>query len=186
MWYFKVLNLPPVPEHFTDDILAHGPTDILRDYPGWTHVREDGTIVVSARNPICTASPELEAWLRDNITAVYRDVGIRYAFGSANPGTAGVHTDQTRKYVLQYLVRDGGATLTYWQEEGYPVMREPHARVGDYNKLKVLDSGRLEEGRWAILDTRILHSVENLTGDRISVQISLDDIPDHLNLDNKN
>jgi hypothetical protein len=61
-------------------------------------------------------------------------------------------------------------------------MREPHARVGDYNKLKVLDSGRLEEGRWAILDTRILHSVENLTGDRISVQISLDDIPNHLNL----
>jgi hypothetical protein len=182
MWYFKVLDLPPVPQQFTDSILAHGPTDILRDYPGWTHVKEDGSIVVSARNPICMASPELELWLKNNITPVYRDVGIRYAFGSANPGTAGIHTDQTRKYVLQYLVRDGGATLTYWQEEGYPVMREPHARVGDYSKLKVLDSGRLEEGRWAILDTRILHSVENLTSDRISVQMSLDAVPDQLGL----
>jgi len=183
MWYFKVLNLPPVPQHFTDAILAHGPTDILRDYPGWTHVKEDGTVIVSARNPICVASLELEAWLKNNITPVYRDVGIRYAFGSDNPGTAGVHTDQTRKYVLQYLVRDGGATLTYWQEEGYPVMREPHARVGNYSKLTVLDSCQLKEGHWAILDTRILHSVENLTADRISVQMSLDAVPEHFNLD---
>ena len=182
MWYFKVLNLPPVPQRFTDNILVHGPTDILRDYPGWTHVKEDGSIVVSARNPICMASPELELWLKNNITPVYRDVGIRYAFGSANPGTAGVHTDQTRKYVLQYLVKDGGATLTYWQEDGYPILREPHAHAEDYNKLKIVDSGKVEEGRWAILDTRILHSVENLTSDRISVQISLDDIPANLKL----
>ena len=180
MWYFKILDLPGVPQKFINEILANGPSQILRDYPGWKHIKQGGEEIVSARNPICIASPELESWLKENITPVYRDVGIRYAFGSQNPGTAGVHTDQTRKYVLQYLVKDGGATLTYWQEEGYPILREPHAHAEDYTKLKILDSEKLEEGVWAILDTRILHSVENLTSDRISVQISLDDIPANL------
>lgn len=182
MWYFKVLDLPTIPQYFCDEIIANGPSEILRDYPGWKHIKQDGQEIVSARNPICVASTELEQWLKNNITPVYRDVGVRYAFGSANPGTAGVHTDQTRKYVLQYLVKSGGATLTYWQEDGHPVLREPHAHAEDYTKLRILDSGQLLENRWAILDTRILHSVENLTSDRISVQISLDDIPADLNL----
>jgi hypothetical protein len=182
MWYCKVLDLPGVPQHFVDEILANGPNKILRDYPGWKHLKEDGQEIVSARNPICVASAELESWLKENITSTYRDVGVRYAFGSQNPGTAGVHTDQTRKYVLQYLLKDGGATLNYWQEEGYPILREPHAHADDYNKLEKLESTKLEEGRWAILDTRILHSVENLTSDRISIQISLDDIPANLKL----
>lgn len=184
MWYCQILDLPKIPEKFIEEIIANGPSQILRDYPGWDHLKEDGTKIVSARNPICIATPELESWLKENITSIYRDVGIRYAFGSKNPGTAGVHTDQTRKYVLQYLVKDGNATLVYWQEEGYPVIRGPHTRAENYNKLKVLESKKLKEGQWAILDTRILHSVENLTSDRISVQISLDNIPENLNLIN--
>jgi dipeptidase D len=35
MWYFKILDLPSVPQHFVDEIIANGPTQILRDYPGW-------------------------------------------------------------------------------------------------------------------------------------------------------
>ena len=172
MWYCKFLNLPSIPEHFVKEILNKDPGKILRDYHGWVHIN-NGQEVMSANNPFYYASPELEAWLSENIVSEYNDVGVRYAHYEPGKTTAGVHTDQTRRYVLQYLVKSGGGILNYWQERGHPVVRDGRYTSFNYGDLTLLESFNLQEGQWVLLNTNILHSVENLDSNRISVQISL-------------
>jgi hypothetical protein len=175
MWYCKLLDLPTIPEHFVQDILTNDPGEVFRDYQGWAHFK-DGKEITSASNPFYYASKELEQWLKDNIESTYNDVGIRYAHYKEGTTTAGVHTDQTRKYVLQYLLKTGNGILNFWQEKGHDVVRDGRYTSNNYNDLILLESFNIGEGVWVLLNTNILHSVENLDSDRISVQVSLNSL----------
>lgn len=177
MWYCKFLDLPKVPDHFAREILSQEPGEVLRDYQGWVHTK-DGRQVMSARNPFYYASEELEQWLKENIVSKYNDVGVRYAHYEPGTTTAGVHTDQTRRYVLQYLLATGNGVLKFWQEKGQPVVRDGRYTSNNYDDLELLESFDIPTGVWILLNTNILHSVEGLSSDRVSVQVSLNDLPD--------
>jgi hypothetical protein len=176
MNYYKFLDLPEIPDSLVSNINPSSPGALFRDYKGWEHTKS-GQKIMATDNPFYHASQELKEWLGENIIREFNDVGVRFAFGGNGKSTAGVHTDATRKFVMQYNLVHADGVLTFWQEKGQPIVRNGRYTVSDYDALVKLDEVFIPNNRWMILDAMVLHSVENLTGTRINVQISLNENP---------
>lgn len=170
IWYCKFLDLPLIPESVLTDVLCS--LTVMRDYKGWAHTKLNEKIL-SADNPFYHANDKLTKWLDNNILSSYNDVGIRYARFEDGKTTTGIHTDQTRKFVLQYLLESGNGILNFWKESNQPIVRDGRVTLNSYDNLELLETYHLPEKQWVLLNASILHSVENLTSDRISIQISL-------------
>jgi len=128
---------------------------------------------VNARIPFI----DFENWVKENITFHILDAGINYVtYDDPDnlPISTGAHTDGTREFVLLWNVEAGGddAELTFWKEKDRPLYRAPKTPGTDFSKLEFLNKTKLPENKWLLVDARILHSVENLTSTRISLQIS--------------
>ena len=176
---FQILkNVPAPPQHLIDQIdrsitpikseLGYHTERFLNNWYG-----RNFKAGVNARLP----SPEFEAWVKKNITEHILDAGVNYVTHTEETGlpiSTGAHTDGTREFVLLWNVEHGGADaeLTFWREENKPLYRAPKTRGTDFSKLKFVTKTRLPEDKWLLLDARVLHSVENLTSTRISLQIS--------------
>lgn len=172
MWYCKFLDLPKIPESICQEILLKNYSRPLRDYKGWSHIK-NGREIVSADNPFYHSDEELTTWINNNILNDYNDLGIRHARYAEGKTTTGIHTDQTRKYVLQYLLKSGGGVLNFWKELNSEIVRNGRVTLANYDSVELLESFNLPENSWVLLNATILHSVEYLCADRISVQISL-------------
>ena len=124
---------------------------------------------------------EFEIWLKENIISEYVHAGLNYC--NAPPASyatsCGAHTDATRLYTLLFNVQSGGPDVStnFWQEQGYPVMREPKCSGLDTDKLHLLDSIVIPPNTWCILYTMVLHSVDDLVAPRITFQVGLNDHP---------
>lgn len=177
----ELLDLSEIPEAFASAILAGECNNLLRDYPGWEYMR-DGKKYRCADNPFYAPSTQLEKWVRHNILEdEVHEVGIRFAYGSPQITSAGVHTDQTRNYVLQYHLKTGNGKLCYWQKKGSNFyIGEKYTLVKDYSELELKETYEVPLRTWHLVDARVLHSVEDLNDVRISLQVSLNTIPNCL------
>jgi hypothetical protein len=54
--------------------------------------------------------------------------------------------------------------------------------ITNYSKLQEVAKICIPKHRWICMNTNILHSVENITSPRISIQISRNTFPDHIKL----
>jgi hypothetical protein len=106
---------------------------------------------------------------------------------SAGSSHNGPHIDSSREYALLYVVDPGGENVStaFYQESGKPIVR-PKIKplvslykeyVNDYSLLTEIDRVVLPTHTWVILNANILHSVENLSGPRVTYQIALNDNP---------
>lgn len=117
-----------------------------------------------------------QQWIRDNIANNFIECTV--SIGGPSQGHLGPHTDRARDFVLLYVLVPGGENVltTFWQEHNQSVLR-PHATlVDDYQQLSMISEVDLGVRRWVVLDSRILHSVQNLQGSRINIQIAFDDL----------
>jgi len=186
-FYQFIDSLPAVPDHILSGIdFDRVPTgrdiDKLGTYSRRKLVNWYGRSFDAMVNNRVDNSPEFKAWVRGNIIPNFLDVGINYVIYNRDDGQAsstGGHTDGSRNYTLIYNVRTGGerAMTCFWQEHGQPIYRERCVNSEDMSRLDLLDQVFIPEKRWAILDTRVIHSVENLYDSRISLQVSLDENP---------
>ena len=194
MFTYKILyNLPPVPICFCTQALAISETDntnstdmldvtdhrllnasVLPQYVGRT-ITVNGQKFQSAQGRRFRINEEFDSWVRHNICHDITDAGVCFTNGSRYHG---VHTDQTRDFVLIYLLDSGGeqAETVFFQEKGYPVWREKTAPmtnvwINDYSTLIEIDRIRILERQWVLLNADILHGVEGLCGKRISFQV---------------
>ena len=171
MKYYKFLDLPQIPDH-----LDLNPGEMMREFKSMEYIK-DGKISMTSDVVAYQATTELQTWIKDNIIPEYKDVSIRFQYGGDGRTTTVLHTDKTRKFVLQYNLQHADGILTYWKEEGQPELR-PEVEIResgyDYSKLTKLDEVFIPNKQWVLIHTKVLHSVENLTGNRINVQISLD------------
>lgn len=139
-----------------------------------------GLVGPAAKN-IRTRHRDFEAWARKNIIETYKNAGVNYC--NAPPAdhatSCGAHTDATRAYALLYNIQTGGQCVAtnFWQETAQPVVQLPKSSCTDTDKLTLLDSVVIPQGVWCIINTQVLHSVDDLTAPRINFQISLDDHP---------
>ena len=126
---------------------------------------------------------DFENWARENIYQDIVDAGINYVNIDPEleigPISTGAHTDKIRDFVLLFPILQGGddTRLTFWQEKGQEVIRSPATDVEDRKLLDLLDWTILSHDCWTLINTNVLHSVENLYSTRINLQISLRNIP---------
>ncbi len=193
IWTYKLLrDLPPPPERFVKavdlnwqpdadniesyrkgnnqaqgDYLATAP---VRDNIQWYGRRHQG--VTHRRRPM---GSDWEQWVRDNIWADFIDTGISYADGAPDRPTSAAHTDGSRDFSLIYSIDPGGpqAELAIWRHLGSPILWDRHVcftSTDDLVNLAVLPGN---PGCWYLVNSKILHSTENLVRNRVGFQVSL-------------
>ena len=123
---------------------------------------------------------EWETWVKENIIENFHMTGGRYSYGE-DTTTHGPHSDTVFKdtwtYKLYYLLDPGGPDVKtiFFQEHGQPIMRrgtkENICHCDDYSKLDTIDELKFPMGRWVLLNTSVLHGVENVTGTRLNLVV---------------
>jgi hypothetical protein len=198
MHTYKVLDLPAIPENLLSDarLVSHGlATQIQQNHKTEYHVNEqhqdnNGTIkinrVFKKDNKTFTSRPvprwnidtTLENWIRENIINDFIQVGVSNSLpgDDIDSNITVAHSDSNRNFCLQYIIEKSNADqwLVFYQEKGKSLHREPSTFINNYDSVVELDRINIPLNTWVIFDTSILHSVENVSGNRCAIQISLD------------
>jgi hypothetical protein len=191
--YFKILpGLPHPPDwmieridmRYRPDMDLFSPTDAeylsIDKTEDWQDQSYDWIKpMASNKNLRYRFNKEDENWMKQNITSEFEadNSGVMFFDYEQLP-----HTDTTRQYVLLYNIEAGGpdATLSFWQEEGYPIQRERGLAIDRGPHLTLLDQVTGPLRVWYILDTRTLHSVESVTERRTNLQLSFNTLPEEI------
>lgn len=168
MFYCKFLDLPQIPEN----IIAVDSNNIIKKFPG-RQCTNDTNQFMSSNGIFYHATPELDQWARNNLELDIDLVGVRHQYGTADTPCHGAHTDATRDYALLYVVDTGGGHLKFWQKKNCPIEHDSVQLISDYTDLTELHSVNTPRGVWYLVNGRVIHSVENMTATRITVQINL-------------
>lgn len=198
MWLYKVINAPALPAELEQKVMAlyNSPERDLHlinsnsyansmkpELAGKLHPKDvtaikDGRTIRNSRGRRYKLEPEVYDWLHSHLTADYTDAGLSVISGP--DATLLPHTDQTRNYAVLYTFEPGGPDVEtcYWQEHGYPADRGLREFGTDYSKLDLLHSIKIPLRTWVILNTNVLHSVENCYNDRIQIQMGVNNIPE--------
>jgi hypothetical protein len=185
MFTYKILpNLPTIPDKYQSymwDLYANPGTNhnqyVTPTYAG-RPLLVDGKVVTStqsSRHEITDV--DFVEWLRENIVPSWIKCGLSITKTNSELSVHGVHTDHTRPYILIYLLDTGGddAVVSWYQEQGKPVFRghDLGQTIYDYSTISVVDQLKLPTHTWALYEVRVLHGVENIARDRVSIQLSL-------------
>ncbi len=185
MFTYRFVDLPRLPEDFISLLLEDWqnqiPCNISPPVPcaGLPLYEKGETIGVNATQTNMKINSTVEEWVRKNITAEYRYVGVnitQQGYINASP-----HLDR-RKFALIYLIRAGNepgkkATLSFYQTKD---QSSPEFRYFDYDQLEKIDSVAVPENTWYLVNGgEILHGNENISQGRFTFQITLDSIPEN-------
>lgn len=112
-----------------------------------------------------------QLWAKENISQQYTGVSLVWSFAGNN--TLGAHTDKIRDYTLIYLLDPGGSNVetVFYHEEDKPLYRNNKEYSNDYSKLKRIGQIVIKEKTWTIINSRIMHGVENIESSRKAIQI---------------
>jgi hypothetical protein len=138
-------------------------------------IKQDGTVELSQVQKRYRVGQEIQDWVKQHIHSDIIDCGITVSYFNDRP-SMGAHTDSTRSFTLIYLLATGGESVetVFWQEKEKPLIRPLGTLPHDYRDLERIDGIVIPEKTWVLLDARVLHGIENLTGKRIAFQVSLD------------
>lgn len=161
----------PSQDHFSAESLSHVSIRQVCDWKDQSY--EWIQPMASNKNKRRHFDPEFLQWVRENITHEFQESNSGFMLFDE---VQLPHTDLTRDYVLLYNLNPGGknATLCFWQEEGKELYRERMVTSERGQHLKLIDSITGPFNCWYLMNTRILHSVENVEGLRLNLQISFD------------
>ena len=181
---YKILDsLPPVPQKYIDiafDVLNSGKDDI-QNYAIDRFQYQEGKPFSSRNNPRLGLEEYMSEWINENISQEWIHVGIAASTPNSTTGSKldhihGPHTDATRSYVLIYLIDSSNPDqdTVFWHEPGESLHRKRHTVSYNLDNLQRIDSVRIPLQQWCFLDTTVLHSIENIQGCRIAIQVSFD------------
>lgn len=178
-------HLPKVPSDLLEEFTQYKASAPILKIPPADMTKPNGREVHLATYERYPITGKLREWLEFNIVRGATDYGASFNNAEENANAVhDVHLDYTRHYSLIYVITRGGgsATTRFWQEEGQGLERldinvhVPPRELNSYlfgKDLKVIDSVEIPEGRWCLLNAKIIHDVCNLSGVRSSIQISL-------------
>lgn len=138
---------------------------------------KEGKVYKTAFNNCRYLTQQAYKWVLDNISTLAKDVRISFTL----PGheRAGPHIDSTRDYTLMYVLKNGGEAneTVFWKEKGVEELIRPYRYTVDhYDKVERIGDISLPLQSWILLNARVLHSIENISEGRISIQCAFDDI----------
>jgi hypothetical protein len=184
--FYKKLNFPPISEHIINSLESSLIDNTVVGDIGYgeNHIKNNKQLVACGYSMGNIVNSELTSWLEENIPDISSRFNILYQtqFSLDNtPSTHIVHTDRLRLTALNYIIDTGGSDVvtSWYKEEGKNLHRlqktpgsQSDSGAVDYKNLQLLESANLEKNNWYIIDTRILHDVDNITGTRKSISIS--------------
>ena len=120
---------------------------------------------------------DLKDWLRTNITTNVSLAGLQtMTWPEGQHGKKDVlpHCDR-RNWAINFVIEPGGPAVStsFYLEPNRPIFREAGCRIDDFSKLTRVWSDVIKPGRWHIINTRVLHGVENIQTQRRAVTIGL-------------
>jgi hypothetical protein len=112
-------------------------------------------------------------WCKQNISPKFHSLVINHQGAVDTGSTAVPHTDTTRQWTLMWFTDVGGTEVktVFWQERGFDAVREPRYYPKRYEDLIELESHVFEPHRWVLINSQVIHSVENIQSVRKSIQI---------------
>jgi hypothetical protein len=117
---------------------------------------------------------EIKNWVKNNIDLDVAHVSIQSMYGGEKVTP---HIDEMRSFAYNYVIHTGGDTATcFWKPKTeFEHLKSYAQTVFPYERLELVEEIKIEKGRWHKLDTRQIHSVENLdsTKKRISLSLSV-------------
>lgn len=167
-------HLPSVPVELIEQAKQHIHTQpVDHAVPARTVVVNNSTYRNVDYNRHC-ASTELTEWIRSNISQNYVSMGVQIQNPNKVNHTHYPHTDTApRHWVLNYNIQPGGDQVTthWYQERGYPLIREGTTRPSNLDDLEIVDSVQIQSFRWHLLNTSVLHGVTGIQHSRIAITI---------------
>jgi hypothetical protein len=144
-------------------------------------LKKDGVVLPSRYQHGILLGTDWEQWVQQNIMQNYHSTGVRISAGASNATLHGAHVDgwisDSPTYKLYYLIDPGGDDVrtVFYREHGHPVERHSAwsnpTCCNDYNDLVEIDSVKFPLTQWVLLNTGILHGVENITALRINLTV---------------
>lgn len=178
-------DLPKPPQHFIDAVVID-PDNLPSRSPYHDivvrYTTRNGQKVMGSPLVRTKFNDEFELWVKENITPKFMDAGVSYRH--FNSDTSGAHTDHTRDFVLSYNITNGGPKcgIVWWknkEREGEPLLQERGIQHLNFDNLEKIEELTGPDGTWFLLESNILHSVENIEAPRVQFQVSLrnEDMP---------
>lgn len=174
-------NLPQVPQHFVDQLRNTEPEqrsdsiNSFADLDAKKKFSERKLLVAGQEKPTriyygYKLGAEWEQWVRENITTKFWQAAGRVSYPVSD--MHGAHVDKVMtdppsiKWKINYFTDLGGQDVvtTFYREHGQPIERTaqmPQA-IDDYSRLEVLEQVIFPANTWVVLNTSIMHGVENL------------------------
>ena len=188
-FFYKELDFPSVPQELIDQV-SISLVNVNED-SGYGHQHHINGNKVTACGYEFGRVENLEIvnWMKDNIPTIKQHlenpkVMHKRIFAQAQKfkGTSGynahiVHSDYKRIAVLNYHWARGGDTVTtrWYKEKDKPLWKNKQRQGGhqsddrepvEYENLEILAEVETKPHRWYLINTCILHDVQNLTSDR--------------------
>jgi hypothetical protein len=195
-WYYKILDIPELPKDLEDQVWA------LYNDPNKKHfnthendeyhnaIRPDlqnrprladaktklnGTVLETVRSHRYHLPQPVHDWVVSHFGDQYTDLSLSVTDNSPTKTILIPHTDCTRESLIIYTLDQGGddVELKFWQENNEPLHREMRTFPDNYDRLKQINSVKWPSRTWVILNTNIIHSVENIQSRRIQIHMGL-------------
>ena len=142
----------------------------------------NGQQFASRLSPRFSMEEHMASWVTENINEEWAHVGVSASVRGDtlnNVGdylVQGPHTDATRQYALLYLIESSNPDqdTVFWQQQGKALHRKRCQTPLNLDEMTEVDRVRIPMNTWVYFDTSILHSIENVQGTRIAIQIGFD------------
>ena len=125
--------------------------------------------------PRTVLTPQLVDWLKENISDSATEYALSVSIVEPGVDTLKPHTDRMRNYTLMYLLNTGGEnhrTVFYKHfDSNFVIERKQNFQ---YSDIIEVDSIQVPLRTWTLLNAQAIHSVENIPGMRLAIQLSLE------------
>ncbi len=166
---YRPLDLPKIPEEllvqdFSQNKLQVDNSDRNRQFT----MTRDGQAVQPAWNRRWEINGALLDWIKENVSDRFHHVGYAVTQDAADHLP---HRDLIGDYKIYYVVQAGGddvVTRFYQTPNDVP----PGWRPECFDDLIEIDSYRVPNESWVMVNTRILHGVTGITGQRHMVSLT--------------
>lgn len=165
----KFFNFPTIPAELIAGIV---PGNIIGTYPPRTCTLA-GQSFETSNGEYYYINKEIDEWVRSTVPVDIDFVGIRYQYGNQTQRCHGAHSDATRTYGLLYTLDHGNGYLQFWKDPTLATELDRGYLVQDYNNLEKLEKIETPNNAWYLVNGQIIHSVEDLTRTRVTLQVNL-------------
>jgi hypothetical protein len=130
---------------------------------------------------------EFMDWLARELPGNVRGNWVKQTSGVREPGQAHAHiahTDRVRRVAINYIIDTGGENVrTSWYRERGQSLHRDYKGAGEmvagrkqinYSDLELVESVVFEPMSWYMIQTDVIHDVQNITANRVSLTGNFD------------